>query len=457
MKLGIIGSGVLGLTVALRRAEAGDEVIIFEKSREPGGLAASFPVTEREDGPHLEKFYHHIFKTDKDITRLIEELGLGSELEWKTPPTSTLRGGKIYRMDSLFDEIKLGPVKKLLRPLIGSAPDTALAIMCFTPVSVLGRIRFGLVGGYLKFEKNYEKLAKLTAAGWARKWMGKSAYEAILKPLLTAKFGVKYDQIAMSWLWSRFHERTQFLGYLRGGFHKLYVKLFDTVKAKGGQVRLGANVTEIRPTEDGKVLVCDDGQEFIFDKVLVTTPTRVFTQLAKESLPKDYIDRYTGPNSVEHYSASCVILSLKQSLLDDKLRNTYWLNVNDPGFPFLAVVEHTNYMPSSDYDGQKLVYLGNYLPPNDPLLSKSNEEILAEFLPHLKKINPAFDASWVVKSWVFSAPYAQPIVTIGYKEKLPPHQTPLPNVLLANMAHVYPQDRGQNYSIKLGEKIAKML
>jgi len=452
VKLGIIGGGVLGLTVALRRAQAGDEVIIFEKNHEPGGLAASFPVTDRPDGPQLEKFYHHIFQTDKDIIRLTEELGLGDQLEWKTPPTSTLRNGKIYRMDSVFDEVKAEPVRKLVHPLVGSFLDTGLAVMGFKPISLLNRLRFGLAGAYLKFESNYEKLANTTAAAWSRKWMGQAVDDNILKPLLSAKFGAKYDQIAMSWLWSRFHERTAFLGYMRGGFHRLYMKLYDTVLAKGGQIRLGSDVTEIKPGQDNKVIVKADGEEFSFDKVLVTTPTRIFTRLAHEALPKDYIERYTGPNSVEHYAAHCLVLSL-----DRKLMKTYWLNVNDPGFPFLAVVEHTNYVPSSEYDGQNLVYLGNYLPPDHALLSKSDEEVLAEFLPHLKKINPAFEPGWVKHSWVWQAPYAQPIVTVGYKDKLPPHQTPIPNVLLANMAHVYPQDRGQNYSIRLGEKIAKML
>jgi protoporphyrinogen oxidase len=282
--------------------------------------------------------------------------------------------------------------------------------------------------------------------------MGKAAYEAILKPLLTAKFGKKYDQIAMPWLWSRFHERTQFLGYLRGGFHRFYVKLYEDVVAKGGQMRLGANVTGIKPAADNKVAVYADGQEFIFDGVVVTTPTRVFVELAGDALPKEYRERYTSPNSIEHYNAHCVVLSL-----DRKFMETYWLNLNDPGFPFLALVEHTSYMPNSDYDGQHLLYLGNYLPPEHPLFSKSDEEVLAEFLPHLKRVNPAFDPSWVKRSWIWKSAYAQPIVTIGYKDKLPPHQTPIPNVLLANMAHVYPQDRGQNYSVRLGEKIAKAL
>jgi protoporphyrinogen oxidase len=191
--------------------------------------------------------------------------------------------------------------------------------------------------------------------------------------------------------------------------------------------------------------------------VVVAAPTRIFTQIAKDALPASYIERYAGPNSVEHYGAHCVVLSLKKRFFEEKLHNTYWLNVNDPGYPFLAAVEHTNFMPTEEYDGQHLMYLGNYLPMDHALFGKSDEEVLAEFLPHLKRINPDFEPDWVVKSWIWKTGYAQPIVTLDYPTKLPPHETPIPNVYLANMAHVYPQDRGQNYSIKLGEKIAVML
>ena len=461
MRLGIIGGGALGLTLGLRRAALGDEVVILEKGHEPGGLAVSFPVTERgKDGPYLEKFYHHIFKTDKDIIRLIEEMGLADKLEWKTPPTSTLRGGQVYRMDGAFSDLKSGLLRRLLKPLTGSAIDTAVAIMLFKPLPFISRLRFGLAGAYLKFESNYQRLAGTTAVAWVQKWTGKATYEGIFKPLLTAKFGVKYDQIAMPWLWSRFHERTQFLGYLNGGFHQLYIKLYEAVQKAGGNIRLDSDVTALRPSEGeqaGKVVVTVNGQDEIFDKVVVTTPTRVFTALAKDALPANYVEKYAGPGSIEHYGAHCVVLSLKEGFFDEKQKHTYWLNVNDPGYPFLAVVEHTNFMPPSEYDGQHLLYLGNYLPMDHELFKKSDEEVLAEFLPQLKRIQPKFDPAMVVRSWVWKSGYAQPIVTRDYPTKLPPHETPIPNVYLANMAHVYPQDRGQNYSIRLGEKMAKLI
>lgn len=436
MKLGIIGGGVLGLTLALRRARLGDEVILFEKSQNVGGLAMSFPVTDATDPneqAYLEKFYHHIFGTDKDIISLIDELGLTPMMVWKKAPTSNFRDGKIYPFDGVTQ------------------------ILSYKPMPFIDRFRTGLAGAYLHFvARSYHQFSKNTAAAWTRRWMGKASYETVWEPLLRGKFGAKADTIAMTWLWSRLHDRTFKLGYMKGGFHKLYTRLEEEVRKAGVDIRLGSDVTAVKKgtgEQVEKVVVTADNQDYVFDKVVVTVPTRVFVQQAKADLPESYIERYTGANAGEHYGAHCIVLALNQKLMD----TTYWLSINDPGFPFLAVVEHTNLMPKEDYGNQRLVYFGNYLPMNHSLFNKSADEVLDEFEPYIKKINPNFRRDWITRTWVNKAFYAQPIVTVDYLDKLPPHQTPIPNVYLANMGQVYPQDRGQNYSIKLAEKIAKML
>jgi protoporphyrinogen oxidase len=430
VKLGIIGGGVLGMTLALRRAQQGDDVTLFEKNEQPGGLAVSFPVTEEgENAPHLEKYYHHIFGTDKSIIALLDELDLDGDLVWKNPFSAILSGGQINKLDG-----------------------NPLTILGFKPLPFISRLRLGLGGAYLKFENNYQRLAKTTATNWIQRWMGKSVYETLWKPQLISKFGEKYSEIAMPWFWSRIHERTSALGYLKGGFHRLYLALEKRVRKEGGKIHLNADVTAIKPASDGKVSVTVNGEAHIFDKVVATVPTRLFVKMASEHIPTAYRDSYAGDKSVEHYGAHCVILALKKSLMP-----AYWLSVNDPNYPFLVAVEHTNFMPSSDYAGQHLLYFGNYLPHSHRYFNATDEEVIAEYLPHIKRINPEFDESWILRKWVWKVPFAQPIVTLDYATKLPPHETPIPNCYLANMAHVYPQDRGQNYSIKLAEKIAKLL
>jgi protoporphyrinogen oxidase len=192
-----------------------------------------------------------------------------------------------------------------------------------------------------------------------------------------------------------------------------------------------------------------EGDE-VFDAVVATLPTRLFLRLAR-GLPEPYRQKHDWG---DHYGAHCVILGLDRQLLRD---GTYWLSVTDPGHPFLAVVEHTNFLDPADYGGLRLVYLGNYLPMSDPRFRQTDGEVLAEYLPALKRICPDFDPSWVRQSWVFKAPFAQPIVTLDYHEHIPPLKTPIPNLYLANMFQVYPQDRGQNYSIKLAYEVAQLV
>jgi protoporphyrinogen oxidase len=221
------------------------------------------------------------------------------------------------------------------------------------------------------------------------------------------------------------------------------------IVALGGTIRTSASARSIA-TRDGRVEVrLDSGEALEFEQLLATIPTRLFSRLAAE-LPAEFVQRYPGP---EHYGAHVLILGLDRELVP----GVYWLNINDRDLPFLALVEHTNFMPPADYGGLHLVYFGNYLPMDHPLFGQTDQEVLANYLSALRRLRKDFDPSWVKQHWVFRAPYAQPIVTTGYLRSLPPHRTPLRGVYLANMAHVYPQDRGQNYSLRLGQRMAAML
>src|SRR5438309_3295168 len=202
--------------------------------------------------------------------------------------------------------------------------------------------------------------------------MGPRVHEALWKPLLESKFGDRYRDIVMSWFWARIHFRSPSLGYIRGGFQQLYDRLVDEIERLGGVTCFNTSVTGVERTEDGTLRVSTDTETHTFDRVISTFPTRLTIGLTPE-LKGDYEGRYSN---VESYGAHCAILALDRPLTD-----IYWLNVNDPGFPFLALVEHTNYMPIEDYGGRHIVYLGNYVPMTSPLFTQSDEEILDSFLP----------------------------------------------------------------------------
>jgi len=418
LNVGVLGGGALGLSVALRLSQAGARVTVLEKEQVVGGLAASFPV----GGAHLEKFYHHLFRSDRVITALIEELGLGEKLVWKQASTANLVGGQIRQMD---------PVR----------------LLTFSSLPIVDRLRFFLGMAYLKLYPNYRRFEGQTAVEWIEKWMGQQTYEVVWRPLLESKFGEHYREIAMPWLWSRVYCRSLALGYLRGGFHQLYIALYDRVQALGGDVRTGQAAERIEAAANGRVRVVVGGSALEFDRVICTLPTRLFMKVTA-GLPEAYRNQYDWGDFL---GAHCVVLSL-----DRKLSDVYWLSVNDPGFPFLVAVDHGNFMPLEDYGGQRLMYLGNYVPISDRRFTMSDQEVLDWYLPHLAKINPSFDPSWVKDAWVFKTPFAQPIVTVDYHHHIPPHETPIPGLFLANMFQVYPQDRGQNYSIRMGNRVAEL-
>jgi protoporphyrinogen oxidase len=416
----VIGAGALGLAGARRLAMGGARVTVFEREERPGGLVVGFKV-----GPSwFEKFYHHLFQTDRRMIALLDELGLGGRLVWGRPPTAMLRAGRIRRLD--------GPIE----------------VLRFSPLSFPARIRLGLGIALLKAIPDPERLEGQTAAGWLRRWMGREAYEAVWEPQLVGKFGREAERIAMPWMWARVHDRTPKLGYLRGGFQLFYEAMADDLRGRGGRLELSCPIRAIERRGDKLLVETPNGGE-TFDAVLCSLPTRLFLRLAR-GLPDDYVARFSKGG--DHYSAHCVVLEL-----DRPLQWAYWVSITDPGYPFLALVEHTNWLPVGDYAGRHLVYLGNYLPPDDELFGMADEAVLDRFLPHLPRINPQFDRSWIQKAHVFKGPFAQPIVRVGYRESLPPHRTPLKNVWLANMGHVYPHDRGQNYSALLGEAVADRL
>jgi protoporphyrinogen oxidase len=399
---------------------------VYEREPIPGGLAGGFHPG-REDGPWLEKFYHHLFQSDHQAIALIEELGLGADLSWHRPRTVVLHGGRLHQLDS------------------------PLSLLRFRPLPVLDRMRMGLALAYLKALGTPRRLEGARAAPWIRGQMGDRAADVVWDPLLRAKFGGAAETIGLPWFWARVHDRTTRLGYLGGGFQRLYNALADSITRGGGELRLGHDVTSIERAS-GRIRVSHVAGTGAgadeFDLVVSTLPTRLTARLTPE-MPPEWHERHDpGPALGAH----CLILAL-----DRRLTDAYWINLNDPGFPFLALVEHTNMRSPDEYGGRHLVYLGSYRPMDDPVLRADPAGLLDAWLPEIQRLNPEFDRSWVTNLWAFAAPFAQPIVTVDYPKRIPPFHTPVEGLWIANMFQVYPHDRGQNYSIELAERLVEAI
>jgi protoporphyrinogen oxidase len=419
MQYAILGGGALGLGAAYRLTQAGHSVMLFEQETTAGGLASGFQIGDA----WLEKFYHHLFRTDATAIKLIQELGLGDKLEWSHPRTVCLIDGKFQQLDS------------------------PLTLLKFSPLRIDERVRVATVGALLKLTGSGLYEGK-TAESWLRRWMGKRPYSMIFEPLFIAKFGAMRDQIALPWFWARFHDRTTYLGYLRGGFQQLYDRLVERICHAGGKVLLGTRVEKVESIDDDRWVIQTSNGTWTADRVISTMATRLTCRLIP-ALPEEYRASFDWGQA---YGAQCLILSL-----DHQLTDSYWINPCDSGYPFTSLVEHTNYQQSSAYGDRHLIYLGNYRPMDDPLFKMPKEEILQEFLPHLKRVNSAFEPEWVQDSWLFQAPFAQPIVTLDYRKHIPPLRTPLKGLWVANMFQVYPHDRGQNYSFELADRLVRDL
>jgi protoporphyrinogen oxidase len=427
-RIAVLGAGSLGLTAALRLAQRGEAVTVFERELVPGGLAAGFRLGGAS-GPWLEKFYHHLFQGDRHAIALIDELGLRGDLVWHRPRTVVLHGGRLHQLDS------------------------ALSLLRFRPLPVMDRLRMGLGLAYLRAMGSPRRLEGIQAAPWIRGQMGDAAADVLWEPLLRAKFLDSAETIALPWFWARIHDRTSRLGYVSGGFQRLYQALEHHILELGGTVRLGREVTAIQRGPSGLEVghrapgdVATDSDAF--DTVLSTLPTRLTAVLTPE-MPADWLEKHDpGPALGAH----CLILALDRPLTD-----AYWINMNDPGYPFLAAVEHTNMRSPAEYGGRHLVYLGSYRPMGDPVLRADPEELLEDWLPAIQRLNPDMARSWVTSVWAFAAPFAQPIVTVDYASRIPPFETPVKGLWIANMFQVYPHDRGQNYSIELAERVVRAM
>jgi len=424
----IIGAGIGGMSAAYDLVKSGRKVTIFEAADHVGGLAAGFKE------PHwdwtVERFYHHWFHSDEHMLRLIDELGWSDQVLFPKPVTVMYYRDKFYPFDSI--------PAALMYPGLGWG---------------INKVRFGLVGLYLRLTNNWKSLETTTVDAWMRKWAGDKVYESMWEPMMIGKFGEEYAEVVnMAWFWARLHARTTRLGTFKGGFQVFSDKFAERLKEMGVKIHLNTRVTEIKATSKAQVLIrTDDGESQEFSQVLVTTSPGLLARLAP-GLPKSYLE---GLLSLKSMGAVVMVLSLKHQLSRE---GYYWYNIpKSAGFPFLSLVEHTNFLKPEYFGGDHILYVGDYLPQEHENFDLTKEEIEEKFLPHLAKFNPDFSPGWVKKTWLFRTKYAQPVPLVNHSKNIPAIRTPIPGLYFASMSQVYPWDRGTNFAVEIGRRAADMM
>jgi protoporphyrinogen oxidase len=423
----VIGAGFTGLAAAYQLTSSGIGVTVLEADAEVGGLAGCFEV----NGERLEKFYHHWFVNDSHIMQLVRELGGAHDVIHR--PTRT----GMYFANNFF---------KLSAPL---------DVLRFKPLKYVDRIRLATLVLRARAVNDWQQLESLTAQQWLSQLGGDAVYKVVWEPLLRGKFGSHAQDISAVWFWNKLKLRggsrngrgNEVLAYYRGGFAALARRMAAEIAAKGGEIRTGVAARALL-VEGNRVTGVRTARGVIeADAVIATPALPIIADLLRPHVPAEYADELC---KIEYLANLCVVLELDRSL-----SSTYWLNVNDPGFPFVGVIEHTNFEPAETYGGRHIVYLSKYLAETDPLYAMSDAQMLEYALPHLQRMFPDFARSWILASHVWRARFAQPIVKRGYRELIPSAQTPLERFHIATMAQIYPEDRGTNYAVREGRAIAR--
>src|SRR3989338_5249712 len=423
MKIAIIGGGYTGLAASYFLSKNKKvEITLLEKEKALGGLASGFK--EKGWNWSLDRYYHHIFATDSDILELTKEVNC--KLNFIRPKTSVFYSGKIYSFDSALD------------------------LILFPHMSTIARIRTGLTIILLKIANDWKSLEKITAEKFILKTAGEESWKVIWHHLFNSKFGESASEVPASWFWSRIKKRGRVFGYPVGGFDALTEAIVKKIDKKRVEFVLNTEVKSITKDKSKITITSNNGRFENFDKVVCTLSAKDFVKITPE-LPHDYTNQL---NKLRSRGTVNLILSLKKQFLTD---DTYWLNINDKEFPFIGIVEQTNFISRSKYGGDYIIHIVNYLSDDHPFFKFNEKELIKKFSSHLKKINPEFDESWIKKSWVFKSSFAQPVFSLNYSKIAPPIKTPLKNIYLANMQQVYPWDRQTNYAVELGKKVCNTI
>ncbi|MEE4272606.1 MAG: NAD(P)/FAD-dependent oxidoreductase [Thermoanaerobaculales bacterium] len=427
--IAIVGAGLAGLTAALRLTQAGYRVRLFERYPKPGGLARALEI----GGEPLEAFYHHIFTTDTDYVELAAELGLDGEIEWLPSKMGIWTDGRLWNF------------------------GTPLSLLRFKPMRLVDKLRFGLSTVLLQRHEDPTPFESVTAAEWIRRHQGERAWRTVWGPLFHQKFAEDAENVAMVWLWRKLSLRGRSrsksgmgerLGYMRGSFVRLVEELARRIESNGGSFHLTEEVRRV-DTDGDLFSVITRRETYPAGKVLVAAPIPDHLAVAGGLLSDE---ERQSMERLRATGALCTILELSESLTP-----YYWLNIADPEMPFGGLIEHTNYIPPDRYGGRVLLYISNYVFTDHPLFRASKSKVIETYLPHLQRVNPRFDETWILASHHFRADYAQPVVTTGYRDLIPDMRTSIPGLYLCSMAQIFPEDRGQNYAIAYGEKVAELM
>jgi protoporphyrinogen oxidase len=410
MRTGIIGGGILGITLGYFLTKQGAEVTIYEASDTLGGLAGPIKM----DGYNLDRFYHAILTSDAHLQSLFTELGISDRYRAKETKAAFYNQGRLYAMNNMKD------------------------FMTFPLLSLLDRFRLGLTIVYAQRERNLNRVEAVDVESWLTRISGRKTFENFWRPMLRAKFDGSFDNTPATYIWSRLNRMSstrsganqkEMSGYLVGGYITLIEAMAKQIEAHGGAIHLKTPVQEV-VVRDGQlkgVQTAAGLQEF--DLVVVTMQTPLFTRLTP-GLPAEYQD-FLG--KTDYLGIVCPLL-----VLDRPLTGFWTLYITDESIPFTGIIETTSYIDPKDVGGNHLVYLPKYTLPGSRWLKMSDAEVRETWLTYLEKMFPDFQRESIRHMLIHRERLVEPIHPLNGMNLIPSMETPVKDLYLVNAAQIYP-------------------
>ena len=422
---GIVGGGMLGMTLAYRLAQRGQQVTLFEAADHLGGLADAWTLGDIT----WDRHYHVTLLSDQYLRGILNELQLEDDMEWVETRTGFYTDGVLHSMSN------------------------SLEFLRFPPLGLIDKLRLGATIFYASKIKDWKRLETIPVTDWLRRLSGRRTFEKIWLPLLKAKLGESYQRASAAFIWSiiarmyaarRTGLKKEMFGYARGGYAHMLERFARALEDEGVDVRLNHVAQRVQPMDDGRVQIESvDGETQIVDHAVLTVPSPVISKLCP-----DLTDNEHGLlNGIEYQGIVCASALLKRPLAD-----YYVTNITESWVPFTAVIEMTALVDPQHFGGRSLVYLPKYVAPDDPTFERSDADIETEFLSALERMYPHFRKDDVLAFRVSRVPHVLALSTLDYSRKLPSMVTSMPNVFAVNSAHIVNGTLNVNETIRLAEE-----
>lgn len=423
-RVAVIGSGIMGLTVAYELLKKGYKVTVFEKEDRVGGMSASFNF----NGIILERYYHFICKPDIELMKLLNELKILNIIKWEKTKMGFFYNGKLFSWRDPFSLLK------------------------FPSLNIIEKINYGLHILKASKKKRWKDIDKIKAVDWVKRNVGENGYNVLWKNLFNLKFHQYGNTISAAWLWSRIKRVassrknifSEELGYYENGTKQLFDVLLNEIQKMNGVVLLNCKIEKITIKNNRVTGINYKNKNIEYDIVVSTIPLPYISKL----VPDMNTELKTQYNNIKNIGIVCPVIKLKK-----KISENFWMNINDSRIASPGIIELSNLKPLKN----NIVYIPLYLPENHDKYFEDDDTYFEESLKILKIINNEFNDKWVLDFVVNRNRYAQPIFTQNFLVNLPPIKTQYNGLFISDTSYYYPEDRSISESIKMGKQIAKMI